>query len=452
MFPEQSWPALARKARFLTILCTCLIIWSGVHSSSDIPHSPGSIPKVIFNIWHAPCRSCHTELPGILKQWRQSCISLYPDYEFRILDFALSREFIKENFDVKYLKLFDSFKISRGANVNIKQIDMTRYLYMYHNGGIYMDLDMLCLRRFDMDEWKKPTFAYLYQDYESHAGAIANGWMAAPPRHPLFWTIAENLLESASKHTNVMHVTGPNFLTNIIRQYGLDKVNTLKMPKIYTYEWNGSGRCTTVAKCKEAYPNAYTSDMYLQSWVPDWFVHFDKTSLNGKFWCAGDHFLRVFWNHNGSIVGTYFIGRESFVRFVQSIEGDAILKYSVQHSARDCFVKAFQYSFSGEILGALYNFTTSLLYDGQELEWSVSLLDYVYQQLIKDGESVEVDFKGNVPSVDIHEIQSTFRMSETDKMRLVGMKRVIDSLVKTQLVVKTAESVKKSLWAALVST
>ena len=140
------------------------------------------------------------------------------------------------------------------------------------------------------------------------------------------------------------------------------------------------------------------------------------------------------------------------MRFVQSIEGDAILKYSVQHSARDCFVKAFQYSFSGEILGALYNFTTSLLYDGQELEWSVSLLDYVYQQLIKDGESVEVDFKGNVPSVDIHEIQSTFRMSETDKMRLVGMKRVIDSLVKAQLVVKTAESVKKSLWAALVST
>ena len=59
------------------------------------------------------------------------------------------------------------------------------------------------------------------------------------------------------------------------------------------------------------------------------------------------------------------------------------------------------------------------------------------------GESVEVDFKGNVPSVDIHEIQSTFRMSETDKMRLVGMKRVIDSLVKAQLVVKTAESVKK---------
>ena len=66
--------------------------------------------------------------------------------------------------------------------MNIKQIDMTRYLYMYHNGGIYMDLDMLCLRRFDMDEWKKPTFAYLYQDYESHAGAIANGWMAAHQR------------------------------------------------------------------------------------------------------------------------------------------------------------------------------------------------------------------------------------------------------------------------------
>ena len=98
MFPEQSWPALARKARFLTILCTCLIIWSGVHSSSDIPHSPGSIPKVIFNIWHAPCRSCHTELPGILKQWRQSCISLYiPTMNFASSILHRVREFIKEN-------------------------------------------------------------------------------------------------------------------------------------------------------------------------------------------------------------------------------------------------------------------------------------------------------------------------------------------------------------------
>ena len=88
------------------------------------------IPKMIFNVWHAPCRTCLKALPNKLRRMRQSCMDMYPDYEFRLLDFEKSREFIRTHFDKKYLTMFDSYKISRGTNINIKQIDAIRYFYL----------------------------------------------------------------------------------------------------------------------------------------------------------------------------------------------------------------------------------------------------------------------------------------------------------------------------------
>ena len=386
------------------------------------------IPKMIFNVWHAPCRTCLKALPNKLRRMRQSCMDMYPDYEFRLLDFEKSREFIRTHFDKKYLTMFDSYKISRGTNINIKQIDAIRYFYLYYHGGIYMDLDMLCLRRYDLDEWDKPTFGYLYRDYERHDGAIGNDWMAAPARDPLLMRMIENLLIKSTPKTNVMEATGPNFLTRTIREYGLQHVKVFEMPKIFTYEWDGNERCISVAECKEMFPTAYTSELYLQSWVPKWFVVFDRNSLNGKFWCAGDCFLRVFWNLKGHIIGNYVIGSQSLVQFIDRFKDNKPLQFSIIHSSKDCLVKAFEHSFPEETLEALFNLTTHLLEQHPAVEWPIPLLEHIYQKLA-DTTSIEVVQEGIGPSSQLYESQSRLRLAPMSVSRLLKMKAIVEQLV-----------------------
>ena len=52
---------------------------------------------------------------------------------------ADNRAFIAREFP-KYLGLYD------GYDTHIKRVDAVRYFLLYRYGGVYMDLDMTCLR------------------------------------------------------------------------------------------------------------------------------------------------------------------------------------------------------------------------------------------------------------------------------------------------------------------
>jgi len=95
------------------------------------------IPKRIFQTWkEKPIRN------EILKSWQNSWIENNPSYQYTFWDDKENRQFIEENFP-HFLPIYDNY------DVNIKRVDAVRYFYLFKYGGIYADLDFVCLKPFD---------------------------------------------------------------------------------------------------------------------------------------------------------------------------------------------------------------------------------------------------------------------------------------------------------------
>ena len=133
-----------------------------------------------------------------------------------------------------------------------------------------MDLDFICLKNLDkILEDGKAIFGYQLEKIKSK-GSIANAFMAAPPKHPLFKILIDNLLFTKNNHT--LDATGPGYLTNIINLYKKDDIVVHKMPIIYTNEWdkkdNRLKECLTdITKCRQNFPDSYTTTVWTGTWL-----------------------------------------------------------------------------------------------------------------------------------------------------------------------------------------
>ena len=156
-----------------------------------------------------------------------------------------------------------------GYDHHIKRVDMVRYLYLIAYGGVYMDLDSVVLRQ--LDNILRPAahgaatavFGYAHKSNTlSTYGSVANAFMASPPNHPFLLQVAAALHAHAGR--DVLHATGPNFLTSQLKIYlkpadlkppageamptkasaaAVAPVVLHPMPRLYASQWNGRNPC-----------------------------------------------------------------------------------------------------------------------------------------------------------------------------------------------------------------
>jgi len=93
------------------------------------------MPRIIHQTWKTG-----SSPPAETVRWRQGCMALNRDYEFRMYDDDELLEFTTKHYP-EYLPLFKSLH-------GVYMADMARILVTYHYGGIYMDLDFYCHRPF----------------------------------------------------------------------------------------------------------------------------------------------------------------------------------------------------------------------------------------------------------------------------------------------------------------
>jgi mannosyltransferase OCH1-like enzyme len=94
-------------------------------------------PKRIFQTWKE--KKIHN---AKLLSWQQSWTEKNKNYEYELWDDADNRLFISQYYP-DFLPIYDSY------DVNIKRVDAVRYFYLLKYGGIYADLDFVCLQSFD---------------------------------------------------------------------------------------------------------------------------------------------------------------------------------------------------------------------------------------------------------------------------------------------------------------
>ena len=155
----------------------------------------------------------------IPEKWKPSIESVkkyMPDWKHVLMTDDMNREFVKQHFP-DFLNTFDSFEYP------IQRADAIRYMWLYVNGGIYLDLDIEILQDlseiFDQD-------AEVYVVKSANIGSIlTNSLMASKPGAKLWLEMIEAMKTSwgkefwmVGKHLDVMNTTGPMMLNRVVDQ------------------------------------------------------------------------------------------------------------------------------------------------------------------------------------------------------------------------------------------
>ncbi|GLB33914.1 putative glycosyltransferase family 32 protein [Lyophyllum shimeji] len=224
------------------------------------------IPRILHQTWKTDV------LPARWKGISDACRAMMPDYEYMLWTDEGSREFIATHYPW-FLENFD------GYTYPIQRADAIRYFVLHHYGGVYLDLDIGCLRPMD------PLLAYPVILPKTIPVGVSNDLMFAEPNHPFLEQTIHNLVTFDHSwilnYPTVMFSTGPMFLSAQFGLYSSSHPTTaVQDVRILPKSLYGKN-----AKEGEA-PHSFFSHFYGSSWHADdaAFIGFLGTWGKGLMW------------------------------------------------------------------------------------------------------------------------------------------------------------------------
>lgn len=218
------------------------------------------IPKIIHQIWFNYKSDTPTK---DMIYMSKNCKNLHKDFKYMFWDDKACRDLLVNDFPW-FLETYDNY------DKVIKKINSIRYFILFKYGGIYLDMDTICLKNINtLLENGKAIFGYQFKNINRN-DSVCNSFMATTPNHPLF----ENLIMCLKNYKNkdVMKSTGPTYLTNQIKKYNGKDLKIYEMPILYTHEWNDNSKSdlnnciTDTDYCKNKYPHSYLTTTFSKTW------------------------------------------------------------------------------------------------------------------------------------------------------------------------------------------
>lgn len=171
------------------------------------------IPRIIFQTWES--KDFEPEFQAIVDIWKK----LNPSYKYVIHDKLDREEFIRAHFPVSVYNAY--CKIVPGAF----KADLWRYCVLYIHGGVYTDVDMLCMGKLD-DFISCDTDMVVPVDLNTsvHEGChnLSNGFFAVKPRCEILLQCITRIVHNVMNDiipASLLDVCGPGMLgraTNIV--------------------------------------------------------------------------------------------------------------------------------------------------------------------------------------------------------------------------------------------
>jgi mannosyltransferase OCH1-like enzyme len=181
---------------------------------------------------------------------RKDCEKLNPHYRARIYNDTASRDFVATEFP-EFLTLYNGLKQS------VMKADMWRYLILYHQGGVYFDLDVECLKPIDKwaaaiarnnnDNNKSAVRAIVgieFRNAQSSLLQFSQWTMASQPRLPIFYRTVQLINETVAQMRqgmpspgNAEHITGPKMFTRAVVEYLVEQ-GRLRPDQVTVFDTN----------------------------------------------------------------------------------------------------------------------------------------------------------------------------------------------------------------------
>ncbi|KNF05580.1 hypothetical protein PSTG_01389 [Puccinia striiformis f. sp. tritici PST-78] len=146
---QRSWSDYLLVLLVLVIVGTVVVLstvnfYMGIFPSDVIlpselevePLRPSMVPKIIHQTWKTD------QIPDRWIPVRESCVAAHESYEYMLWTDKSGRELIEREYPW-FLHIYDGYRYP------IQRADAVRYFILHHYGGVYMDLDIGCLRPMD---------------------------------------------------------------------------------------------------------------------------------------------------------------------------------------------------------------------------------------------------------------------------------------------------------------
>jgi hypothetical protein len=157
---------------------------------------PSDIPKIIHQTWKT------SQVPATFQRWSQTWKDCLPDWEFKLHTDEDNREIFAKYFP-ELLSTYD------GYPEGIMRADVSRLAYMATDGGLYVDLDIECLRSpFDVVS-QSDRFVLACEGGHQVSNAFMMGGESAKT---LYRELLSKLPEE-SKQKSPLYATGPMFMS-----------------------------------------------------------------------------------------------------------------------------------------------------------------------------------------------------------------------------------------------
>lgn len=194
--------------------------------------SEREIPRVIHQIYFGGESAAPPSYRQYAATWRQH----HPEWEFQFWDAARCRDLVETHYP-SFLPVYDGYRH------RIQRCDAIRYFILHQYGGVYLDMDIECLR--PIDELVAGRELLLGAGIRGYTNAV----MGSVAGHPLWPRVFETLrlrrkrFSSAAplwaKLTMPMYIgysTGPLMLADCVREGGDDRAAQTRVCPSYFFE------------------------------------------------------------------------------------------------------------------------------------------------------------------------------------------------------------------------
>ena len=177
-----------------------------------------TIPRILHQTWKTE------HVPARWREARRSWLAAHPGWEHRF--------WTDEDLDRLVRSRAPGFyPLWRAYPWDIQRVDSARYLMLHEIGGVYADLDLICL---------KPLDDLLGHDLvlaRTRPLGLTNALMMSRPGHPLMKSAVERLPDAFERwqrtllprHFRVLLTTGPLFISGCRRALGVRQGSSAEM-------------------------------------------------------------------------------------------------------------------------------------------------------------------------------------------------------------------------------
>jgi len=146
------------------------------------------------------------------REWVASWAERHPGWEYRLWTDEDNRCLIKEQFPW-FLKTYDNYPAA------INRVDAIRYFILYAYGGVYVDLDYLCLKNLEpLLAGYDLVLTYTGRD-KAFAHSISNAIMASSKGMSLWPEVFKRMQKARGDKTIVEFRTGPALLRDAVKSF-----------------------------------------------------------------------------------------------------------------------------------------------------------------------------------------------------------------------------------------